>query len=405
VRDRQRRLRDLRFAVKIAGFATLPGQGRGKERVSEAVRVEDPRPETTGSAPAVTLEEVVKRFGDVVAVDGVALDVAAGEFFSLLGPSGSGKTTCLRMIAGFEQPTSGRILLGGRDVSDLPPFERDVNTVFQDYALFPHMTVAQNVGYGLMVRKIPRDERNRSIADALAMVRLQHLGSRKPGQLSGGQRQRVALARSLVMRPKVLLLDEPLGALDLKLRQAMQIELKEIQQEVGLTFIYVTHDQEEALTMSDRLAVFNQGKVEQVGSPAEVYERPATAFVAGFIGVSNVLEGEAARRITASDHAFTVRPEKIAIVPLDAEVEPSHRTATGRVREVVYLGAITRYIVELDAGGELAVMQQNLETSSMEALQVRGKAVRLRWDRSNDRPVEATGGSEGSETDPEEGAI
>jgi putative spermidine/putrescine transport system ATP-binding protein len=397
-------LRDPRSTVKIAGFATLPGQERGKQRVSEAVRVEDARLETATS-PAVTLEGVVKRFADVVAVDGITLEVSPGEFFSLLGPSGSGKTTCLRMIAGFEQPTEGRILLNGRDVSDLPPFERDVNTVFQDYALFPHMTVAQNVGYGLMVRKIPRDERASRIVDALGMVRLEHLGDRKPGQLSGGQRQRVALARSLVLRPKVLLLDEPLGALDLKLRQAMQIELKEIQQEVSLTFVYVTHDQEEALTMSDRLAVFNQGKVEQVGSPAEVYERPATAFVAGFIGVSNVLEGEAAEGITGSDHAFTVRPEKIAIVPIDAEVGASQCTATGRVREIVYLGAITRYIVELDVGGELAVMQQNLETSSMEALQVRGKAVRLRWDRSNNRPVEATGGTEGSVVDPEEGVV
>ena len=367
--------------------------------------MEDARPDATGSAPAVALEGVVKRFGDVVAVDGVSLDVRRGEFFSLLGPSGSGKTTCLRMIAGFERPTEGRILLDGRDVSDLPPFERDVNTVFQDYALFPHMTVAQNVGYGLMVRKAPKDERNKSVADALEMVRLERMGDRKPGQLSGGQRQRVALARSLVMRPTVLLLDEPLGALDLKLRQAMQIELKEIQQEVGLTFIYVTHDQEEALTMSDRLAVFNQGKVEQVGSPAEVYELPATAFVAGFIGVSNVLEGEVAKRITGSDHAFTIRPEKIAIVPVDAEAGESHCTATGRVREVVYLGAITRYIVELDGGGELVVMQQNLETSSMEALQVRGKAVCLRWDRRNNRPVEAMGANEGSKTDSEEGVV
>jgi putative spermidine/putrescine transport system ATP-binding protein len=373
--------------------------------VSEAVRVQHAPPEATGSAPAVSLEDVVKRFGEVVAVGGVTLDVAPGEFFSLLGPSGSGKTTCLRMIAGFEQPTSGSILLGGRNVSDLPPFERDVNTVFQDYALFPHMTVAQNVGYGLMVRKVPRDERLARVADALGMVRLEHLGNRRPGQLSGGQRQRVALARALVMRPKVLLLDEPLGALDLKLRQAMQIELKEIQQEVSLTFIYVTHDQEEALTMSDRLAVFNQGKVEQVGSPAEVYERPATAFVAGFIGVSNVLEGEPAERITGSDRPFTIRPEKIAIVPLDAEADESQCTATGRVREVVYLGAITRYIVELDDGGELVVMQQNLTTSSMEALQVRGKAVRLKWDRSNNRPVEAAAGNEGSATDPEEGAV
>jgi putative spermidine/putrescine transport system ATP-binding protein len=213
----------------------------------------------------------------------------------------------------------------------------------------------------------------------------------------------VALARSLVLRPKVLLLDEPLGALDLKLRQAMQIELKEIQQEVSLTFLYVTHDQEEALTMSDRLAVFNQGAIEQVGSPAEVYERPATAFVAGFIGVSNVLEGEVAARITGSDRAFTVRPEKIAIVAPGTPADDAHWMATGHVREVVYLGAVTRYIVELDGGGELVVMQQNLATSSMEALQVRGKAVGLQWDRSNNRPVDTTGGNEGSATDPEEG--
>jgi putative spermidine/putrescine transport system ATP-binding protein len=371
--------------------------------VAEAVRMRDAVPRQQASQPAVSLVEVVKRFGEVVAVDGVSIDVQPGEFFSLLGPSGSGKTTCLRMIAGFEQPTSGLILLDGTDVSDLAPFDRDVNTVFQDYALFPHMTVAQNVGYGLMVRKVPKGERAARVADALAMVRLEHLGDRKPAQLSGGQRQRVALARSLVMRPRVLLLDEPLGALDLKLRQAMQIELKEIQQEVGLTFIYVTHDQEEALTMSDRLAVFNAGAVEQVGSPAEVYERPDTAFVAGFIGVSNVLEGATAERITGSAHAFTVRPEKIAIVPMDDEIDGSRCTATGHVREVVYLGAVTRYIVELDAGGELVVMQQNLTTSSMEALQVKGTSVRLRWDRSNNRPVEATGPQEGSE-DPEEGA-
>ena len=287
----------------------------------------------------MSLVEVVKRFGDVAAVDGVSIDVQPGEFFSLLGPSGSGKTTCLRMIAGFEHPSEGRILLDGRDVSDLPPFARDVNTVFQDYALFPHMTVADNVGYGLMVRKIPRAERAPQVENALRMVRLEHLGDRKPGQLSGGQRQRVALARSLVMRPRVLLLDEPLGALDLKLRQAMQIELKEIQQEVGLTFIYVTHDQEEALTMSDRLAVFNVGRVEQVGSPAEVYERPATAFVAGFIGVSNVLDGEPAARITGSQHAFTVRPEKIALRADGGRCEriPVHRHGDTFVRSCTWV--------------------------------------------------------------------
>jgi putative spermidine/putrescine transport system ATP-binding protein len=359
--------------------------------------------EVSQGRAAVRLEHVVKRFGDVVAVDGIDLDVNEGEFFAMLGPSGSGKTTCLRMIAGFEQPTEGRILLDGEDVSTSPPYERDVNTVFQDYALFPHMTVEDNVAYGLMVKRVGRDDRRRRVNEALEMVRLPEFGSRKPGQLSGGQRQRVALARALVMRPKVLLLDEPLGALDLKLRQAMQIELKDIQRDVGLTFIYVTHDQEEALTMSDRLAVFSRGRIEQVGTPAEVYERPATGFVAGFVGVSNVLEGPVAQAIAGDPHAFTIRPEKIALHDLDDVAGPEDCTATGRVREVVYLGAITRYVVELDGGGELAVMQQNLTTSSMEALQVRGKAVRLVWRRSNNRPVEAPSGAAQRSMEQEEG--
>ena len=355
-----------------------------------------------GDAVAVRLESVVKRFGDVHAVDGVDLDVREGEFFSMLGPSGSGKTTCLRLIAGFESPTEGRVYLGGRDVSALAPYERDVNTVFQDYALFPHMTVEENVGYGLLVRKVPKEERRAAVRGALEMVRLPELGDRKPGQLSGGQRQRVALARALVNRPRVLLLDEPLGALDLKLRQAMQIELKDIQQEVGLTFIYVTHDQDEALTMSDRLAVFNHGRIEQIGSPAEVYERPATGFVAGFVGVSNVLEGDVANAIAGDPHPFTIRPEKISMQEPDDPVEANTCIATGHVREVVYLGATTRYIVELDAGATLVVMQQNLSTSSMEALQVRGKAVRLVWRRSNNRPVEAPSGAQEGSMDQEE---
>jgi putative spermidine/putrescine transport system ATP-binding protein len=351
---------------------------------------------------AVRLEGVVKRFGEVVAVDGVDLEVREGEFFSMLGPSGSGKTTCLRMIAGFENPTEGRIFLDGEDVVKLAPYDRDVNTVFQDYALFPHMTVGENVTYGLMVRKVPRAERKERVADALEMVRLAEYGERKPSELSGGQRQRVALARALVMRPRVLLLDEPLGALDLKLRHQMQIELKHIQQEVGITFIYVTHDQEEALTMSDRLAVFNRGRIEQLGSPAEVYERPATGFVAGFVGVSNVLADDVAVAITGDAHAFTIRPEKIAMVDLDAVVEEGRCTATGHVREVVYLGAVTRYNVELDLGGTLVVMAQNLETSSMEALQVRGRAVRLVWSRENNRLVDAPSGADGTD-DLEEG--
>jgi putative spermidine/putrescine transport system ATP-binding protein len=354
----------------------------------------DPR---TGAA--VRLAGVRKRFDEVTAVDGIDLDVAEGEFFSMLGPSGSGKTTCLRLIAGFEAPTDGRVFLGGQDVTDLPPYDRDVNTVFQDYALFPHMTVQENVEYGLKVRKVPVPRRRERATEALSMVRLSGFGRRKPSQLSGGQRQRVALARALVNRPKVLLLDEPLGALDLKLRQAMQIELKEIQRRVGLTFVYVTHDQEEALTMSDRLAVFNAGCVEQVGTPAEVYERPSTGFVAGFVGTSNVLTGDVARRITGSPEAFTIRPEKIHLIDVASSVNHNEWTATGHVRDVVYVGALTKYIVSLDVGGELAVFQQNLTTSSMEALRVKGRAVRLTWNRENNRLVEEPAGSRRREGD------
>jgi putative spermidine/putrescine transport system ATP-binding protein len=349
----------------------------------------------------VEFRQVSKRFGSVLAVDAIDLEISEGEFFSVLGPSGSGKTTCLRMIAGFEALTSGRILLEGRDVTDLPPYERDVNTVFQDYALFPHMTVAENVAYGLMVKKVARQERAQRVAEALRTVHLVGFDGRKPRELSGGQRQRVALARALVNQPSVLLLDEPLGALDLKLRQAMQIELKAIQRRVGLTFVYVTHDQDEALTMSDRLAVMNAGRIEQAGTPADVYERPATQFVAGFVGVSNLLAGDVARAITGKPETFTIRPEKIRMVGLDHPVSPHECSATGHVREVVYLGAHTRYITELDAGAELVVLQQNLSTSSMEALQVKGRAVRLVWDCQFNRPVEATGEEAGS-TDPEE---
>jgi putative spermidine/putrescine transport system ATP-binding protein len=309
------------------------------------------------------------------------------------------------MIAGFEIPDRGTILLHGKDVAGEPPFDREVNTVFQDYALFPHMSVADNVAYGLMVRKVDRAERRERVSEVLDMVRLGGLGDRAPSQLSGGQRQRVALARALILRPKVLLLDEPLGALDLKLRQAMQVELKEIQQRVGLTFVYVTHDQEEALTMSDRLAVFNHGRVEQVGTPAEVYERPATGFVAGFVGVSNVLEGRAAEAIVGSPHAVTIRPEKIHMEPEGAmDVPEGHCVAQGVVEKVVYLGAVTRYTVALDAGGTLVVMQQNLRTSSMGALEIHGRRVRLTWQREHSRPVDPGEGNEGSETPRKEDA-
>ena len=312
-----------------------------------------------------------KSYGDVTAVDGVDLEIGRGEFFTMLGPSGSGKTTTLRVIAGFERPDEGTIELGGKDVSELPPYARDVNTVFQDYALFPHMTVAENVEYGLRVKKVARGERRRRAAEALALVQLESYGGRKPAQLSGGQRQRVALARAIVNRPKALLLDEPLGALDLKLRQELQVELKRIQQELGITFVYVTHDQEEALTMSDRLAVFNEGKIEQIGAPAEVYEHPASEFIAGFVGVSNVLERDGRR--------FTVRPEKIRLLGDGEHPEQGVDVEEGRIRDVVYVGAITRFHVELDAGGELTVVSQNLESGSSEVLERQGSRVRLCW--------------------------
>jgi putative spermidine/putrescine transport system ATP-binding protein len=360
--------------------------------------------ETPATAPAVEFRDVTKRFGNVVAVDGVDMDIGAGEFFSMLGPSGSGKTTCLRLIAGFERPTSGRVLLGGRDDTDRPPYERDVNTVFQDYALFPHMTVGENVEYGLMVSGVARGDRRTRAVEALRMVRLDGFEDRKPSQLSGGQRQRVALARALVNQPAVLLLDEPLGALDLKLRQQMQVELKSIQQRVGLTFIYVTHDQEEALNMSDRLAVLSGGRIEQVGTPADVYEQPATSFVAGFVGVSNVLEGEAARVVSGDPRPFTIRPEKIRMVDPDEPPGPEQSAVDGVVRDVVYLGALTRFAVEIDAGGQLVVLQQNLSTSSMEAVHMEGRRVRLVWDRQFNRPVEGTGQASGSEDPEEEGA-
>ena len=331
-------------------------------------------------APAIRLAGLRKSFGPVEAVAGIDLDIDHGEFFSMLGPSGSGKTTVLRMIAGFERPTAGTVSLEGRDVTALPPFSRDVNTVFQDYALFPHMSVADNVEYGLRVRRVPRPERRSRAERALATVRLEGYGQRRPAQLSGGQRQRVALARALINRPRVLLLDEPLGALDLKLREEMQVELKAIQREVGITFVFVTHDQEEALTMSDRVAVFNHGRIEQVGTPAEVYEHPATAFVAGFVGTSNLFTGDASRGILGQDGAFSVRPEKIHLGLSDQDGgAPDALTATGRVAEVVYAGPTTRFVVDLDAGPRLVVVQQNQQTTSADVAAMRDRPVRLSW--------------------------
>jgi len=338
---------------------------------------------TPAAAPAdIRLRGLTKRFGDVVAVDAVDLDIAPGEFFTLLGPSGSGKTTTLRMIAGFEVPDSGAIELAGRDVSGLPPYDRPVNTVFQDYALFPHMSVLQNVEYGLMVKRVPKGERLQRAQHALQMVRLAGFERRKPSQLSGGQRQRVAVARAIVNRPRVLLLDEPLGALDLKLRQEMQIELKRIQREVGITFVYVTHDQEEALTMSDRIAVFNQGRIEQVGPPAEVYEHPQSEFIAAFVGVSNVLERDGRR--------YTIRPEKIHMLDEHEEPRPGRHVEQGIVRDVQYVGPVTRYHVSLDRGGELQVLAQNLEESSSEVVLAKGRRVLLQWRSEQESVIEET---------------
>ncbi len=329
---------------------------------------------------ALRFESVSKSFGSVRAADSIDLSIEDGEFFSMLGPSGSGKTTCLRLIAGFETPDEGRILLHGQDVSTKPPYARDVNTVFQDYALFPHMTVSENVGYGLMVKGVAAPERSRRVGESLALVHLEGMGERKPSQLSGGQRQRVALARSLVNRPAVLLLDEPLGALDLKLRQAMQTELKNLQRQVGITFVFVTHDQEEALTMSDRVAVFNEGRIEQIGTPVEVYENPANAFVAGFVGTSNVIEGDLALRLVASPDPFTVRPERIRIGG------GGQCQVSGTALQQVYLGMFTKHFVDV-AGTTLVAISQNTSGGRKDIF-VPGAPVVLSWDRDACKPLD-----------------
>ncbi|WP_297854187.1 ABC transporter ATP-binding protein [Meiothermus sp.] len=328
-----------------------------------------PKDSKIQSVPAaVVFREVSCYFGPVKAVDKVDLEILPGEFFSMLGPSGSGKTTCLRLIGGFEQPTSGQIVLFGQDASRLPPYARDVNTVFQDYALFPHMNVRDNVAYALMVRGVPRPERHRRAEEMLELVKLSGLGDRRPGQLSGGQRQRVALARALINRPKLLLLDEPLGALDLKLREEMQIELKALQRQLGITFIYVTHDQGEALSMSDRVAVFNHGRIEQLDTPKQLYEYPQTEFVARFVGSANVLEG---RLLGLEGGRYALRPERIAIQP---GTQRGHNRLSGTLLDIHYLGAQTRYEVQVGEERLTAVTP-----SEEQGLQI-GSAVTLSWE-------------------------
>ncbi len=348
---------------------------------------------------AVSLSGLTKRFGDQVAVSGISLDIADGEFFSLLGPSGSGKTTTLRLIAGFERPTTGSVRLHGRDVTKVPPFERNVNTVFQDYALFPHMTVGDNVGYSLRVRRVPRRERATRVAETLETMRLGGFESRKPSELSGGQRQRVALARALINRPRVLLLDEPLGALDTKLREEMQGELKEVQRGAGITFIFVTHDQHEALALSDRIAVFSAGRIEQVGTPSGIYERPATPFVAGFVGASNLIEDDLAARIIGERGRFMIRPEKIRIVGVGDPVATGDCTIVGTVRDIVYLGAQTVYIVAVSPDRTLSVVTQNVNATAIDAQAQKGREVRLVWQR--DQTMALGSGSPGTQLEAE----
>jgi spermidine/putrescine transport system ATP-binding protein len=351
----------------------------------------------------VGLYNVTKRFGATVAVDNVTIAVGRGEFFSLLGPSGCGKTTSLRMIAGFEEPDDGRVELTGRDIVGVPPYKRNVNTVFQSYALFPHMTVAENVAFGLKRKKLPKHEIRDLVRHYLELVELPTYDDRRPSQLSGGQQQRVALARALVNEPAVLLLDEPLGALDLKLRKQMQLELMRIQREVGVTFVYVTHDQEEALVMSDRLAVMSQGRVEQIGIPEDIYERPATRFVAGFIGTSNIIEAEVTGRVgdllqieagpadrllvappagrgihAGEEVAFTVRPEKLRVVPETEAVPDGFCTVLGTVVDVVYQGVSTQLVVRTDTNTTLVAFRQNNERVSDAGAP--GTRVRLVWD-------------------------
>ncbi|MEA3185560.1 MAG: putative spermidine/putrescine transport system ATP-binding protein [Ilumatobacteraceae bacterium] len=364
--------------------------------MSEVVAIGARDDESRRATPAIQLVRLRKNYGDVVAVDDIDLEIYEGEFFSLLGPSGSGKTTVLRMIAGFELPTGGAVLLGGSDVSQLAPYDRDVNTVFQDYALFPHMSVLENIEYGLKVRKVGKVERRRRAGEMLEAVRLSDYGERRPNQLSGGQRQRIALARALVNHPKVLLLDEPLGALDLKLREEMQVELKSIQHDVGITFVFVTHDQGEALSMSNRIAVFNQGRIEQVGTPREIYEHPATAFVAGFVGTSNVLNADRSRELLGVGEPHSIRPERLRIVsdqPGDRDRE-GDVTVPGVVSDIQYLGADCRVRVQLDDGSSMIA---SVPSDGLAGLAI-GGPIRLAWPRAAALPVTNTDISKGGDS-------
>ncbi|MGH2455421.1 MAG: ABC transporter ATP-binding protein [Candidatus Limnocylindria bacterium] len=376
----------------------------------------------------VRLDRVTKRFHDVLAVDDLSLDIERGAFFSLLGPSGCGKTTTLRMIGGFEEASAGTIYLGETDVTGLPPFRRDVNTVFQSYALFPHLSVFENVAFGLRRKRVAVGEIGRRVAAMLELVELPGYERRKPSQLSGGQQQRVALARALINEPRVLLLDEPLGALDLKLRKQMQIELKRIQTEVGITFIYVTHDQEEAMTMSDRIAVMRHGQIEQLGAPEELYERPRTAFVAGFLGVSNLLDGS----VVGRDGAFAavrlgdgtvlqapselvdgrdavrvgVRPEKLRVAVEEADAGAVGSTLNrlgGTILDASYIGVSTQYLVETSDGHRLTVYAQNLETSGAAEALADGQRVQLTWKPQHTFVIEAAAHDHGDPHIQEEG--
>jgi putative spermidine/putrescine transport system ATP-binding protein len=337
----------------------------------------------------IEIRNLAKAFGTVKAVDGVTLDIGSGEFITLLGPSGSGKTTVLRMIAGFEDPDSGSIFLADEDITHLPPFDRDVNTVFQDYALFPHMTIQENVEYGLRTRKVPKAERAKQALEAIASVKLEHAANRLPHQLSGGQRQRIALARALVLRPRVLLLDEPLGALDRQLREEMQIELKKIQRDAGITFIFVTHDQEEAMRMSDRIVVFNEGRVEQVGTPQDVYNKPATRFVAGFLGAANILSGEDAKKVFGKSKTVSIRPERMRLQASNSKISTDESSVSAIVQEAAFVGANTIYLVETEFGFRLNVSKTNTELLEQDKSFAAGDRVLVVWHNSQAAEIPA----------------